>query len=126
MLPCTLIRMYDCDMIYYMCCAFPKASGRSAIFYGAEKGDLEIVKLLIQSEPNLNLKDKVSSCDLMSRALPLPLTLHATWYHLWYTMHMQLEGVRFEVGNYSRALQERYQYRYVYLISQDLLLTLIT
>ena len=29
------------------------------MFYGAEKGDLEIVKLLIQGGANLSLKDKV-------------------------------------------------------------------
>ena len=31
------------------------------MFYGAEKGDLEIVKLLIQGGANLSLKDKVSA-----------------------------------------------------------------
>ena len=29
------------------------------MFYGAERGDLEIVKLLIQGGANLSLKDKV-------------------------------------------------------------------
>ena len=29
------------------------------MFYGAEEGDLEIVKLLIQGGTNLSLKDKV-------------------------------------------------------------------
>ena len=36
-----------------------QTSGRSAVFYGAEKGDLEILKLLIQGGANLSLKDKV-------------------------------------------------------------------
>ena len=31
------------------------------MFYGAENGDLEIVKLLIQGGANLSLKDKVLS-----------------------------------------------------------------
>ena len=36
------------------------------MFYGAEKGDLEIVKLLIQGGANLSLKDKVLSlCGLI-------------------------------------------------------------
>ena len=36
-----------------------QTSGRSAVFYGAEEGDLEVVKLLIQSGANLSLQDKV-------------------------------------------------------------------
>ena len=36
-----------------------QTSGRSAVFYGAEEGDLEVVKLLIRSGANLSLKDKV-------------------------------------------------------------------
>ena len=36
-----------------------QTSGRSAAFYGAEEGDLEVVKLLIQGGANLSLKDKV-------------------------------------------------------------------
>jgi len=36
-----------------------QTSGRSAVFYGAEKGDLEMVKLLIQGGANLSIKDKV-------------------------------------------------------------------
>ena len=36
-----------------------QTSGRSAVFYGAEEGDLEVVKLLIQGGANLSLQDKV-------------------------------------------------------------------
>ena len=36
-----------------------QTSGRSAVFYGAEEGDLEVVKLLIQGGANFSLKDKV-------------------------------------------------------------------
>ena len=36
-----------------------QTSGRSAVFYAAEEGDLEVVKLLIQGGANLSLKDKV-------------------------------------------------------------------
>jgi len=39
----------------------PQTSGRSAIFYGAEKGDLEIVKILMHGGATLSLKDKVSA-----------------------------------------------------------------
>ena len=38
-----------------------QTSGRSAVFHGAEKNYLEIVKLLIQSGADLSLKDKVST-----------------------------------------------------------------
>ena len=38
-----------------------QTSGRSAVFHGAEKNYLEIVKLLIQSGADLRLKDKVST-----------------------------------------------------------------
>jgi len=37
-----------------------QTSGRSAVFYAAENGDLEMVKLLIQYGTNLRLKEKVS------------------------------------------------------------------
>ena len=37
-----------------------QASGRSAVFHGAEKNYLEIVKLLIQGGADLHLEDKVS------------------------------------------------------------------
>ena len=36
-----------------------QTSGRSAVFYAAEEGDLEVVKLLIQGGASLSLKDKV-------------------------------------------------------------------
>jgi len=38
-----------------------QTAGRSAIFFGAEDGNLEIVKLLIQGGAKLSLKDKVSA-----------------------------------------------------------------
>ena len=38
-----------------------QTSGRSALFYGAQENDLEIIKLLIQGGANLSLKDKVST-----------------------------------------------------------------
>ena len=38
-----------------------QASGRSAVFHGAEKNYLEIVKILIQGGADLSLKDKVST-----------------------------------------------------------------
>ena len=38
-----------------------QTSGRSAVFHGAEKNYLEIVKFLIQGGANLSLKDKVST-----------------------------------------------------------------
>jgi len=44
-----------------MCIIVSQASGRSAIFYGAERGYLEIVKILIQGGAKLSLKDKVSA-----------------------------------------------------------------
>ena len=55
-----------------------QTSGRSAVFHGAEKNYLEIIKFLIQGGANLNLKDKVSTlvfhqfkllsyCDLHTR-----------------------------------------------------------
>ena len=48
------------NVITCMCVICPQTSGRGAIFYGAEKGHLEIVKLLVQDGANLSLKDKVS------------------------------------------------------------------
>lgn len=36
-----------------------QTSGRTAVFHGAEKNQLEIVKLLIQSRADLSIKDKV-------------------------------------------------------------------
>jgi len=42
-------------------CDVSQTAGRSAIFYGAEDGNLEIVKLLIQGGAKLSLKDKVSA-----------------------------------------------------------------
>ena len=38
-----------------------QTSGRSAVFHGAEKNYLEIVKVLIQGGADLSLKDKVST-----------------------------------------------------------------
>ena len=38
-----------------------QTSGRGAVFHGAEKNYLEIVKLLIQGGADLSLKDKVST-----------------------------------------------------------------
>jgi len=38
-----------------------QTSGRSAVFHGAERNYLEIVKLLIQGGADLSLTDKVST-----------------------------------------------------------------
>ena len=54
-----------CIMIYMHVVSL-QTSGRSAVFYGAEKGDLEIVKLLILGGANLSLKDKVLSLTVSS------------------------------------------------------------
>jgi len=43
------------------CVYTSQTSGRSAIFYGAEEGDLEMVKILIHGGATLSLKDKVSA-----------------------------------------------------------------
>ena len=48
----------DCTTNYSMFVSL-QTSGRSAVFYAAEEGDLELVKLLIQRGANLSLKDKV-------------------------------------------------------------------
>ena len=43
------------------CFCFVQNAGWSALFFAAEAGDLEIVKMLVTAKANISLKDKVSS-----------------------------------------------------------------
>ena len=53
------------------------------MFYGAEKGDLEIVKLLIEGGANLSLKDKVFSLCGPIMTQSHSQTFFQEWFQNW-------------------------------------------